>query len=684
MKKTIIVLSSLFLTLTMQAQDRTQPKPGPAPTINIKKPETFSLPNGLKVLVVENHKLPRVSFNLTIDNTPYAEGNKKGVDDLTSSLIGNGSTKTPKDAFNEEIDFLGANINFFSSGASASGLSKHSKRILELMAEGALMPNFTQEEFDKEKEKLIEGLKTQEKSVPAVAGRVERVLAYGKNHPAGEYLSEETINNVSLADVKTNYSTYFVPEKAYLVVVGDVKTKEVKKLVEKLFGSWVKATAPRLTYSNPTNVQYTQINFVDMPNAVQSEITLFNTVNLKMGDADFFPVILANQVFGGDFNSYLNMNLREKHGWTYGARSSIGFDKNMYSQFRANTQVRNAVTDSAITQALYELNRIRTEKVTEEALNNVKAGYIGRFVMQVEKPSTVARYALNIETEGLPADFYENYIKNINAVTPDDVMRVVNKYFLADNLRILVVGKAAEVLPGLESLKIPIFYFDKFGNPTEKPAMKKAVPAGVTVKTVIDNYINAIGGEKAIKTVKSISFLGSAKIPQAPMPLTYTSKIDSKGRFAEELSMAGMGSLMKQVVNGNTAYAAQQGQKKVMEGKELAEMKESAVLFSETLLATKAGVTLSGIEPMNGSDAYTVVDGDTTYYFDVKSGLKIAEASTSEQGGQKVTQVTTFGDYRDVKGVKLPFNHIMNIGFELDIKMSEVKVNEGVSDADFQ
>jgi len=684
MKKTIIVLSSLFLTLTMQAQDRTQPKPGPAPTINIKKPETFSLPNGLKVLVVENHKLPRVSFNLTIDNTPYAEGNKKGVDDLTSSLIGNGSTKTSKDAFNEEIDFLGANINFFSSGASASGLSKHSKRILELMAEGALMPNFTQEEFDKEKEKLIEGLKTQEKSVPAVAGRVERVLAYGKNHPAGEYLSEETINNVSLADVKTNYSTYFVPERAYLVVVGDVKTKEVKKLVEKLFGSWVKATAPRLTYSNPTNVQYTQINFVDMPNAVQSEITLFNTVNLKMGDADFFPVILANQVFGGDFNSYLNMNLREKHGWTYGARSSIGFDKNMYSQFRANTQVRNAVTDSAITQALYELNRIRTEKVTEEALNNVKAGYIGRFVMQVEKPSTVARYALNIETEGLPADFYENYIKNINAVTPDDVMRVVNKYFLADNLRILVVGKAAEVLPGLESLKIPIFYFDKFGNPTEKPAMKKAVPAGVTVKTVIDNYINAIGGDKAIKTVKSIAYLGSAKIPQAPMPLTYTSKIDSKGRFAEELSMAGMGSLMKQVVNGNTAYAAQQGQKKVMEGKELAEMKESAVLFSETLLATKAGVTLSGIEPVNGSDAYTVVDGDTTYYFDVKSGLKIAESSTSEQGGQKVTQMTTYGDYRDVKGVKLPFNQIMNVGFELDIKMSEVKVNEGVNDADFQ
>ena len=332
--KKIIVLSSLFLTLIMQAQDRTQPIPGPAPKINIKKPETFSLPNGLKVLVVENHKLPRVSYSLTIDNTPYAEGNKKGVDDLTSSLIGNGSTKTAKDTFNEEIDFLGANINFYSSGASASGLSKHAKRIMELMAEGALMPNFTQDEFDKEKDKLIEGLKTQEKSVTAVASRVERVLAYGKNHPSGEYLSEETINNVSLEDVKENYRTYFVPEHAYLVIVGDVKTKDVKKLVENLFGSWTKATAPRLSYSNPSNVQYSQINFVVMPNAVQSEITILNTVNLKMTDADFFPVILANQVYGGDFNSYLNMNLREAHGWTYGARSSIGFDKNIYSLFK--------------------------------------------------------------------------------------------------------------------------------------------------------------------------------------------------------------------------------------------------------------------------------------------------------------------------------------------------------------
>ncbi len=399
-KKIALLVTSLFFTVIMQAQDRPQPQSGPAPKININKPQTFTLPNGLKVLVVENHKLPRVSFNLTIDNTPYAEGNKKGVDNLTSSLIGNGSLTVSKDKFNEEIDFLGANINFFSSGASASGLSKYSKRILELLADGALNPNFSQEELDKEKEKLIENLKTQEKSVTSVAGRVEGVLAYGKNHPSGEYLSEATIKNVTLEDVKNNYTSYFVPENAYLVITGDVKLKEVKKAVEKLFNPWAKATAPKLTYSNPKNVESTQINFVDMPNAVQSEISVINTVDLKMADADFFPVIIANQVLGGDFNSYLNMNLREAHGWTYGARSSVGFDKNQSSLFKANSQVRNMVTDSAVVEFMKEINKIRTEKVADEMLNNVKQGYIGRFVMQVEKPATIARYALNIQTQG--------------------------------------------------------------------------------------------------------------------------------------------------------------------------------------------------------------------------------------------------------------------------------------------
>ena len=683
MKKIIIIAISLFLTLTMQAQDRPQPKPGPAPSIKIKKPVSFVLPNGLKVLIVEDHKLPRISYNLTLDNAPYAEGNKKGVADLTGSLIGNGSLKTSKNAFNEEIDFLGADINFYSSGAYASGLSKYSKRILELLAEGALSPNFTQEEFDKEKEKLIEGLKTQEKSVAVVAGRVENVLVYGKNNPSGEYLSEETINNVSLSDIKANYASYFVPENAYLVIIGDVKFKEIKKSVESLFSTWKKAKAPQSTYPEPKNAEKTQINFVDMPNAVQSEIALVNTVNLKLSDPDYFPVIVANQVLGGDFNSYLNMNLREAHGWTYGARSSVGTNKYGVSKFKANSQVRNAVTDSAVVEFIKEIKRIRSEKVTDEALSNVKAGYVGKFVMQVEKPQTIARYALNIETESLPADFYENYIKNIQAVTADEVLRVMKKYVLEDNMRIIVTGKGSEVLPGLEKLKIPIAYFDKFGNPIDKPVTKKEVPAGITAKSVFDNYIKAIGGEKAVSGVKTLAMNGSTTIPQAPSPLTFTSKLDARGKMLVSLSMGGM-SLMKQVVNEKGAYIEQQGQKKNLEGADLVEMKASATPFEELQLRKNTALKVDGIETVNGNEAYVIKDGKTTYYYDVKSGLKVSESKVREQAGQSITQVTNFNDYKEVKGIKVPFNIIQNVGFELDIKMADIKINEGVSDADFQ
>jgi zinc protease len=682
MKKTSILLFILFLTGIMQAQDRPQPKPGKAPAVNIKKPQTFVLANGLKVMIVEDHKLPRVSYNLTLDNAPFAEGNKKGVDDLTSSLIGNGSKKIAKDIFNEEIDFFGANVNFSSQGAFASSLSKYANRILELMADGALNPNFTQEEFDKEKAKMLEGLKAEEKSVTAIAGRVGDALAFGKNHPSGEFTTVETLNNVTLADVQTNYQNYFVPENAYLVVIGDVKYNKIKPIVEKLFGSWQKKSIPKLTYTDPKNVAVTQINFVDMPNAVQSEISLINTVNLKMSDPDFFPAVIATYILGGDFNSYLNMNLREKHAWTYGANAIIGSGKYV-TKLKSASAVRNVVTDSAVVEFIKEIKKIRTEKVSDELLSNVKAGYVGRFVMQVQKPQTVARYALNIETEKLPADFYENYIRNINAVTAEQVQQAANKYFLIDNTRIVITGKGSDVLPSIEKLNIPIYYFDKFGNPLEKPVTKKELPAGITAKAVLDNYIKAIGGEKAVAAVKTISMIGSTTIPQAPSPLTFTNKADSRGKLMVELAMGPM-SLMKQVVNEKGAYVVQQGQKKNIEGTDLAEMKASATTFEELQLAKKSGLVVSGIESINGNDAYAIQNGKSTLYYDIKSGLKASEAKTTEQGGQKMTQTTNYGDYREVKGVKVPFNIIQNVGFELDIKISEVKINEGVSDADFQ
>jgi predicted Zn-dependent peptidase len=683
MKKFIYIAASLFLTITMQAQDRPQPKPGPAPSININKPQSFVLKNGLKVLVVENHKLPRVSFNLTLDNPPYAEGAKKGVSDILSSMIGNGTQSMNKDAFNEEIDFLGANINFDASGASANGLSRYSKRILELMVDGALNPLFVQEEFEKEKAKIIEGLKSEEKSVTAIARRVENVLTYGKEHYKGEFTSEETLNNVTLDDVIVNYNTYFVPANAYLVIVGDVKFKEVKKEVERLFGNWKKATAPQLTYSDPKDVQYSQINFIDTPNAVQSEIALVNLSNLKMTDKEYFAVLLANQVLGGGGEGRLFLNLREKHGWTYGAYSSIGSGKYI-NKFRSGSSVRNAVTDSAVVEVFNELKRIRTELVSEEDLKNAKAKYVGNFVMQIEKPSTIAIYALNKETQGLPEDFYENYIKNINAVTAEDIKNAANKFFLTDQTRVIIVGKAADVLPGLEAMskreKLPIFYFDKYGNPTQKPEMKKPVPAGVTAQTVLNDYIKAIGGEKAVKNVKTLAILSSGTVQGTALEMV--TKTAPK-KLAFEMKAMGM-TMSKQIVNEKEAYAMQQGQRKDFTGDELKEMQAEANTFKELALLTDKEISLTGIENINGSDAYALKNGKTTLFYDVKTGYKVAESKEMEQRGQKMTQTTYFQDYKDVKGLKFPYKIIMNVGIEIELTTTEVKINEGVTDADFK
>lgn len=683
MKKIVYIAASLFLTITMQAQDRPMPKAGPAPTVNIKSPESFTLKNGLQVLVVENHKLPRVSYTLTMDNAPYAEGDKKGVSSLVSAMLGNGTESISKESFNEEIDFLGAKINYWSEGASARGLSRYADRILELMADGALNPLFTQEDFEAEKAKAIEELKTNEKNVSSIARRVENVLTYGKTHYKGEFESEENFNNVTLEDVKANYTRYFVPGNAYLVIVGDVDTKTIEKKVKKLFGNWKKATAPALTYTNPTDVQYSQINFVDVSNAVQSEVSVMNLSNLKMTDKDYFAALLANQILGGGGEGRLFLNLRETHGWTYGAYSSIRANKYI-NKFRSGAAVRSNATDSSVVEILNEIKKIRTELVSDEDLKNAKAKYIGNFVMNIEKPETVARFALNKETQGLPSDFYENFMKNINTVTKEDIRNAAKKYFSANNARVVVVGKAADVLPGLEQMsdtqKLPIFYFDKFGNPTEKPEVKKEIPAGVTVKSVLESYLTAIGGESKAKEVKTIYLIASGTVQGMAVELHQKF---AKGKMVQEMKSMGM-TMMKQVVNSNGAYVEGQGQKKIIEGDALKEVQGLATTFKELEMLNNNNATLNGVETINEKEAYVLSLNNFKCYYDVETGFKIAESIEMEQMGQKMTQTTYYDDYKDVKGLKFPYKIIKNIGIEIELTTSDVKINEGVTDADFE
>lgn len=668
-----------FLAAGAQAQfDRSQPKPGPFPEVNFGKPQTFQLKNGLKVMVVENHKLPRVVMSLSLDNPPFAEGSKKGISDITGDLIGNGTSKISKNKFQEEIDFMGSSISFRSDGAYANTLSRYFGRTLELMAQGFTDPYFDKDDFDKEINRSIDGLKAEEKSVTSNAQRVENVLVFGADHPRGEYVTEDKLKSLKLNDVIGFYKENVVPNNAYLIILGDVKFNEVKKLVENNFGKWKKGNIAVSKYPDPKNVSKTEIDFVDMPNAVQSEVGILSSVNLKMTDPDYFPAIVANRIFGGDFNSYLNMNLREDHGWTYGARSVITGNKYV-GKFKAGASVRNEVTDSAVVESMKELKRVRTTKVDPTMLATVKAGLIGAFVMDAEKPEFVARQALLVQTQNLPADFYQNYIKNINAVTPEQVEAAAKKYFSYDNARILVVGKASEVLPGLEKLGYNINYYDRFGNPTAKPEQKKA-NADVSAKNIFENYIKAIGGDK----VKEVSTMTSNyETEMQGMKLNLKTINTADGRSSTVISGMGM-ELQKAVFDGNKGYSAQQGQKTEMSADEVELMKYNALPFPELALSEKEGVKVTGIENFDGKDAYVVEDGKTKYYYDMESGLRLGVVTELEAQGQKIMQTITFGEYKDHDGIKIPDSFTMNVGMDMEFNLVDVKFNAPVSDADFK
>ncbi|MCP4977286.1 MAG: insulinase family protein [Maribacter sp.] len=689
MKKLYITMILAFVALNIQAQiDRSKmPKPGPAPEINLQEPQRFELKNGLKVLVVENHKLPRVSVQLRIDNPPILEGEKAGVSSLTASLLGNGSKSIPKDDFNEEVDFLGARISFGSQSAFASSLSKYFPRILELLADAAINPNFTEEEFDKEKQKLLTGLKAQEKDVSAISSRVQNALAYGTDHPYGEFVTEESVNNVSLVDIVQFYEDYFVPANAYLVVIGDISYDEVRLLVEENFTPWVKAVPPSFQFSRPSNAQYTQINFVDVPNAVQSEVAVESLVDLKMNNEDYLHALMANRILGGGAQARLFLNLREDKAYTYGSYSSLGNDKYAPATFTASAQVRNMVTDSSVVEILKEIDKIIKEPVTDEELKDAKAKYVGNFVLALEKPATIARYALNIETEGLSKDYYKTYLERINAITKEDVQKAAEKYMSVDNARVVVTGKGSEVMDNLENInfngkKVPVKYYDKFAADIEKPNYEAAVPEGMTANSVLEKYIEAIGGKEKLMGVESYSLMAEAEMQG--MKLDLEVKKTSKDQFMQDVKVMG-NSMSKQVVDGDKGYMVMQGQRKDLGEDELKKVKEESAPFPELNLLN-TDVSLEGIEVIEGKKAYKIkISDEKTSFYDIESGLKVQDAISIEAQGQQMNTTIDYNEYKEVSGIKFPFLFTQTMGPQkIDYEVKEIKVNEGVSDLDFE
>lgn len=686
MIKNIITTAIALICMTTQAQiDRSQmPTPAAAPKVKMEKPESFTLKNGLKVLVVENHKLPRVSMNLSFDNPPFSEGDKVGVKNLTASMLGNGTKDMPKDKYHDQIDYYGARVSFGENGVYANTLSKYFPEVLKLMASGISEPLFTQEDFDAEKDKLIEGLKSQEKDVPTIAQNVGYKLSYG-NHPFGEVVTQESIDKINLEDVLSNYKNTYLTNNAYLVIVGDITLSKAEKLVKQDFESWETKTVKFPVFDTPKDVAKTEIDFVDMPNAVQSEISVSNLSELKLNDKDYYAAILANHILGGGGEGRLFLNLREAHGWTYGSYSRLSGDKDIH-RFRASASVRNAVTDSAVVELMNELSRIRKEPVTADELSLAKAKYIGNFVMNAEKPESVANKALKIQTQNLPDNYYENYIKNIEAVTPQQVMAAAKKYFIFDKSRIIIVGKAEEVLPGLQKLGYPIHYFDKYGNPTGNPlANVKKVEKGVTAISVINKYLDAIGGkEKATALKSSITKMSMTGAAPKPLEVTLTQLAPNKEKM---LMKMGDMVIMEQSFNGEVLKVSGMMGESEKSGEEVADKVAQKGIISQAFY-TSNQLELKGMAKVGDQDAYKIIvdkgGKKITEFYDTKTGLLLQSTVVEESPQGNMSINTIFSDYKEVDGLKFPFKMTQEVGPQKMVStISEITLDKGVSAEDF-
>ena len=680
--KILSLVAILAMSFTSIAQiDRSKmPEPGPAPKVKLGESKKFILKNGLTVIMVENHKLPRASVNLTIDNYPSFEGDKAGVSSMMGSLLGRGTTNISKDEFNERVDYLGASLSFSSGGAYGASLKKYFPEILELMADGVKNSQFTQEEFEKEQKITLDGIKSNEKSVTSAARRVENALTYGKEHPFGEFITKETVKNITLKDVENRYKNYYKPNNAYLIIIGDINPKKIKKMVKKLFSDWKSGSIPEYTMPKVNNVETTEIDFINMDNAVQSEIAVVNSLDLTLGDKDYYAALLANQILGGGGTARLFQNLREDKAYTYGSYSRVRQSRYV-GTFKATASVRNMVTDSSVVEIQKEINKIRYQKVSEQDLRDAKELYIGNFVMEVQKPATAARYALNRELYNLPEDYYETYLEKINAVTINDLQDAAIKYFKGDKARIIITGKGIDVLKNLEkNSDYKINYFDKFGNPSEKPEMTLPIPEGVTAASVIDSYFNAIGGADKIAAIRTLAMTYNATIQGTPIVLT--TKVAAPNKTTNTISVMGQ-TMQKQAFNGENGYNEMRGQKKEFDEKEINKSKSNTAPFSD--MAYKNGL-LDRIEPVDGKNAYVIKSGTTEIYYDVATGLKLQSVEVVKTPDGKETKVPTiFSDYKEVGGVLFAHKRDqVTPQFTLNFVLQDVKINEGVEDKDFE
>lgn len=685
LKSILLILLIVFVSTSLQAQlDRSiQPKPGPAPEFKIGEYQNFTLDNGLKVILVENHKVPRISYQLTVDVDPILEKDAIGYVSMTGNLLRSGTTNKSKVEIDEAVDFIGSQLSTYQNGIYGLTLTKHKDEFLQLFSDVLLNPSFPADEIEKTKKQTISGLVSSKTNPEFIANRVGQKLRNG-NHPYGEISTEETIENITRDHLVNYYNAYYKPNTSYLVIVGDIKLKQAKKDAKKYFGTWKKGDVAKHEYQFPNKNVGTRVALVHKEGAVQSYIDITYPINLKVGDKDAIPAVLANDVLGsGVFSARLLSNLREDKGYTYGAYSNLSRDP-LVGNFSAYAQVATDVTDDAVNQFIIEMNRMKDELVDDETLNLFKTVRTGRLARSLEKPQTIARFAVNTMKYSLPADYYQKYFENIDAVTSKQIQAVSKKYIDANQAIIVVVGDKEKVLESLKKYSSTgkVELYDMYGNPVKEDT-KKALPEGLTAEKVIENFVTAIGGKENLEKVNDFTLEASTTMQGMEIKQIIYKKAPNK--YAEVMSMNG-NVMQQQLFNGERGISKGYAGEKEIIGDDLLDLKVNAALNAE-LKYKDLGVTLSleAIESVEGNDAYKLKvitpTGKTTYdYFDVESGLKILSKETIVAPQGEFTQMQAYLDYKEVNGILYPHSIKISGVQNLVLTVNSIKINTDLSD----
>ncbi|HVB38330.1 MAG TPA: pitrilysin family protein, partial [Vicinamibacterales bacterium] len=448
--RSIVILTALLacaVTLGAQAPDRsTPPAPGPLRPLRLPAIEARTLSNGLPVWIVEEHQVPVVQVNLLVRAGAAADpAGKYGLADMTAALLTDGAGSRSALEVADAIDFLGADLRA-SSGIDESAIRlhvpvAHLAEALPVMADIVERPTFPDAEIARTKRARLTSILQARDDPSSLAATAFPHLLYGSSHRYGtpDFGTAANVRSFTADDLRTFYEAWYRPANAQLIVVGDVKPETVLPMLEEAFGSWnVRGAAPaRPVLDDTQEPARRQIYLVDKPGAAQSEIRI-GWIGVARSTPDFFPITVMNTLLGGSFTSRLNQNLREKHGYTYGAGS--GFDMRIGAgPFAAGAAVQTDKTADALREFFNEFRGMLTTPPAtdvDRAKNYVALRFPGTF----QQTSSIARRLEQLIVFSLPQDYYAHYQERIEQVTPADVERVAQKYIQPDRFIIVVVG----------------------------------------------------------------------------------------------------------------------------------------------------------------------------------------------------------------------------------------------------